>query len=299
MDESAISVPNLASTGSPAWAIQTAGLHKSYKSFKAIGGVDLEVPPGSIYGLLGPNGSGKSTLIKILVGASRPTSGSVRILGLDPVKQALALRPRIGYMPQAPALYDDLSARDNVRFFTGAHLLPDLDNKVEEAISFVALAERQRDPVYSFSGGMRQRVSLACAIAHEPEILFLDEPTAGVDPKLKESFWQHFRDLAARGVTLFISTHLMDEALLCDQLTILRSGRILITSPPRAILQRGRTVVKVWRGDQVEEFVIHHYFTELPNVLQQYGLDPDVSRIELHEDSLETVLLGMIKEDPK
>jgi ABC-2 type transport system ATP-binding protein len=299
MDQSTVSVLNPASTDSPDWAIKTSGLQKSYGSFHAIGGVDLAVPPGSIYGLLGPNGSGKSTLIKILVGASRPTSGSVRILGLDPIKRASALRPRIGYMPQSPALYDDLSARDNVRFFTGAHLLPDLDKKVEEAISFVALAERQRDPVYSFSGGMRQRVSLACAIAHEPEILFLDEPTAGVDPKLKESFWQHFRDLAARGVTLFISTHLMDEALLCDQLTILRSGRILITSPPRAILQRGRTVVKVWRGDQVAEYVIHHYFTELPKVLRQYGLDPDVSRIELHEDSLETVLLGMIEEAPK
>jgi len=277
-------------------AITTRDLRKRYGRFPALDGVSLDVPSGSIFGLLGPNGAGKSTLIKMLVGASRPSSGEVRILGLDPVKQARELRPKIGYMPQAPALYDDLSTRDNVRFFARAHGLSDLDRHVDEAIEFVDLTGRGRDPVYAFSGGMKQRASLACAIVHNPKVLFLDEPTAGVDPKLKESFWRHFRDLAARGVTLFISTHLMDEALLCDRLTVLRAGKVLVTAPPQDILQRGRTNVRIWRGEQMEQDTVRYYYTELPRVLRAYGLDPTVTRIELHADSLETVIVEMIEE---
>lgn len=277
-------------------AIITDNLGKRYGSFEALKGVAMRVEAGSIYGLLGPNGAGKTTLIRALVGASKPTSGEVRILGLDPVRQRREVRPHIGYMPQAPALYDDLSARDNVQFFGRAHALPDLDRAIDEVIEFVALADRQHDPVYTFSGGMRQRVSLACALVHRPELLLLDEPTAGVDPKLKESFWRHFRDLASRGVTLFISTHLMDEALLCDQLTVLRGGEVLITAPPQVIMQRGRTEIRLWRGNRVETETVRGYYTELPRVLQRYGLDRSVTRIELHEDSLETVIVGMIEE---
>jgi ABC-2 type transport system ATP-binding protein len=277
-------------------AISCSDLQKSYGKFEALRGVTIDVPPGAIYGLLGPNGAGKSTLIKALVGASLPTSGQVRILGLDPVRQAADLRPRIGYMPQVPALYDDLSTRDNALFFAKAYGLDDIEGAVDQAVNFVALADRQHDPVYTFSGGMRQRASLACALVHNPRVLFLDEPTAGVDPKLKEGFWKHFRELASRGVTLFISTHLMDEALLCDQLTILRDGQVLTTAPPQEILQRGHTRVLIWRGAERSSYTIRHYYTELSGVLQSFGLDPAVNRIELHEDSLETVILGMIEE---
>ena len=273
-------------------------LRKRYGRFEALRGLDLTVPRGAIYGVLGPNGAGKTTLIKALVGASQPTSGQVRVLGLDPVKQAHELRPRIGYMPQASALYDDLSARENVRFFAGAFGLAGLDRRVEETLEFVALTARQRDPVYAFSGGMKQRVSLACAIVHDPDVLFLDEPTAGVDPKLKEGFWRHFRELASRGVTLFISTHLMDEALLCDQLTVIRAGQVLITAPPDDIMQRGTTQVQIWRGEQMEAFTVRGYYAELPGVLHRFGLDPGVTRIELHEDSLERIIVEMIDEAP-
>jgi ABC-2 type transport system ATP-binding protein len=198
-------------------------------------------------------------------------------------------------MPQSPALYDDLSARDNIRFFARAHGLPDLDRKVDEAVRFIDLADRQRDPVFAFSGGMKQRVSLACAIVHEPQVLFLDEPTAGVDPKLKEGFWRHFRDLASQGITLFISTHLMDEALLCDRLTVLRQGQVLVTAPPGEIMQRGETRVEIWRDGTRDEAAIRHYYTELPKVLRRYGLDPAVKQIELHEESLETIIVEMIE----
>jgi ABC-2 type transport system ATP-binding protein len=275
-------------------AICARELRKRYGRFDALRGVTLSVPRGKIHGLLGPNGAGKSTLIKLLVGVARRTAGQVEVLGLDPIAQRNDLRPRIGYMPQAPALYEDLSARNNVRFFAQAHGLTDLDRRVEETLEFVGLAERGSDPVYSLSGGMKQRVSLACALVHQPEVLFLDEPTAGVDPRLKETFWAHFREMATRGITLIISSHLMDEARLCDELTIMREGRVLITAPPADIMQRGRTRVLIWRGETCVEEVVHHYYTELPPVLRHYGLDPSVTRLELHEDSLETIMLRLV-----
>jgi ABC-2 type transport system ATP-binding protein len=269
-------------------------LRKRYGRFDAVRGVTLSVPRGKIHGLLGPNGAGKTTLIKLLVGVARQTAGQAAVLGLDPIAQRSELRPRVGYMPQAPALYEDLSARGNVRFFAQVHGVADLERRVEETLAFVGLAERGSDPVYSFSGGMKQRVSLACALVHEPQVLFLDEPTAGVDPRLKETFWAHFREMAARGITLIISSHLMDEALLCDELTIMREGQILITAPPADIMQRGRTRVLICRGDACAEEVVHHYYTELPSVLHHYGLDPSVTRLELHEDSLETIMLRLV-----
>ena len=190
-------------------AIAVDGVRKRYGRIEALKGVSLEVGRGEIFGLLGANGAGKSTLIKILVGSSRPSAGAVEVLGLDPTRQAGALRQQIGYMPQAPALYEDLSPRDNVRFFGQAHRLEHLEERIDEVLAFTNLRDRERDPVYGFSGGMKQRVSLACALVHRPRALFLDEPTAGIDPKLREAFWQHFRDLAAGGATLLVSTHLM------------------------------------------------------------------------------------------
>jgi ABC-2 type transport system ATP-binding protein len=280
-------------------AIWVRELRKRYGRFDALRGVSLSVPQGKIHGLLGPNGAGKTTLIKLLVGVARRSGGQAAVLGLDPIAQRHELRPRIGYMPQAPALYEDLSARDNVRFFAQAHGVADLDRRVGETLKFVGLAERERDPVYGFSGGMKQRVSLACALVHDPEVLFLDEPTAGVDPRLKETFWAHFREMAARGVTLIISSHLMDEALLCDELTIMREGQVLITAPPADITQRGRTRILICRGGACAEEVVHHYYTELPPVLRRYGLDPSVTRLELHEDSLETIMLRLVDGDQR
>lgn len=201
-------------------------------------------------------------------------------------------------MPQAPALYEDLSARDNIRFFGAAHHLPNLAARLEQSLEFTNLTNRAGDPVSTFSGGMKQRVSLACALVHQPQALFLDEPTAGVDPKLKESFWQHFRQLAAQGITLFISTHLMDEALLCDQLAIMRDGLVLECDTPRNIMLRGNTVVKVWRGDILEQYEVTEYPTQLPGVLARYGLEPSITRLELEQDNLETIMLRMSNGNP-
>src|SRR4051794_31187889 len=159
-------------------AITVRDLTKRYGTIEALRGADLTVPRGSLFGLLGPNGAGKSTLIKAIVGALRPTSGEVRTLGLDPLRDRAAVRSQIGYMPQSPALYDDLSARENIAFFGAAHAGEDLAGRVDAVLAFTELTARANDAVGQFSGGMKRRISLAAALIHRPPLLILDEPTA-------------------------------------------------------------------------------------------------------------------------
>jgi ABC-2 type transport system ATP-binding protein len=266
----------------------------SERAIDALRSVTLQVGKGEIFGLLGPNGAGKTTLIRLLTGSSRPTAGAVRVLGLDPVHDSKAVRREIGYMPQAPALYEDLSARDNIRFFGRAHNLSNIDQRIDELLELSKLRSRERDPVYTFSGGMKQRVSLACALVHRPRLLLLDEPTAGVDPRLRAEFWKHFRELARSGATLLISTHQMDEALYCDRLAILCDGGLLACDTPRNLLDRGRTRIHVWRGTETVTEAPENYSESLPSLLHQYGLDPAVTRIEIERDTLEQIVLGLI-----
>ena len=278
-------------------AITISGLTKKYGQIEALCGVELNVPEGVIFGLLGANGAGKSTLIKALVGAVRPTAGTVQVLGHDPLRDQTALRPLIGYMPQGAALYEDLSARENLHFFGSAHQVVDLASKIAEALHFTELTARADDPVYGFSGGMKKRVSLACALLHQPRMLFLDEPTAAVDPHLKVRSWAMFRELAARGVTLFISTHLMDEALLCDHLAIMQRGRIIAVNTPNNILQRGHTRLSVQQAGVAQTTSIGSTPHDLAAALQRYGLAPDVECVALEADSLEMVVLNLINEE--
>ncbi|MCH7662451.1 MAG: ABC transporter ATP-binding protein [Chloroflexi bacterium] len=277
-------------------SIRADNLMKKFGSVQALKGVGLEIEQGMIYGLLGSNGAGKTTFIRLLTAAIKPSSGSLSVLGLNPQKDKRALRGKIGYMPQAPALYDDLSPVENIDFFGRAHSIENLSKRVDEVIEFVGLTWRARDPVYKFSGGMKQRVSLACALVHKPQILLLDEPTTGIDPKQREMFWKHFRELAASGITLIVSTHQMDEALYCDRLGILHEGRLLADDSPQQLLWSGQTKLKIWRGGQVEERRLSNYPEQLPTELQRYGLDNTISRIEIDEDTLETVVLRMINE---
>ncbi len=276
-------------------AIQVEGLVKKYGKFEALGGVDLTVPEGSVFGIVGPNGAGKTTLIKALVGSLRPTEGEVRVLGLDPLNNRAELRRGIGYMPQSPALYDDLSAKDNVRFFGAAHRVPELSKKVEEILAFTELSDRAKDPVHTFSGGMKRRVSLACALVHEPRMLFLDEPTAAVDPQLRNRFWRQFRELARNsGATLFISTHLMDEAMLCDRIAILRRGEIIASETPKNILENGGVRLTVEKSGGSFEKRIGGHPEDLADALHAHGLTEDVSAVSVEADSLEDVVLEII-----
>ena len=278
-------------------AIEVSGLVKKYGRFEALRGVDLSVGRGEVFGLVGPNGAGKTTLIKSLVGALRPSGGGVSVMGLSPLGDRAELRRRIGYMPQGPALYEDLSARGNVAFFGAAHRTEGLRKKVDEVLTFTELTERADDPVHTLSGGMKRRVSLACALVHDPEVIFLDEPTAAVDPQLRSRFWRTFRELAEGGTTLFISTHLMDEAVLCDRIAILRKGGVIATDRPGSIIEKGETRLVVERDGTEETETIGGHPEDLAAALRPYGLRQDITAVDVETDTLEAVVLSLIEKE--
>ena len=218
--------------------IETRELNKNFGSVRAVRDLDLIVRKGEIYGLLGPNGCGKTTLMRLLVGLAKQDAGEVFVLGRQVPDTSLLAE--IGYMTQAEALYTDLTARENVRFFAalcGRHSQAD----VNEALAVVELSDRADDVVSKLSGGLRRRVSLACSLVHRPKLLILDEPTVGVDPQLRTSFWEHFRSMTDQGVTLVISSHVMDEAERCDRLGLMRAGRMLAEGTPSELRSQGGT----------------------------------------------------------
>ncbi len=280
-------------------AVEINNLGKDYGKLRALNNINLNVPKGTIYGLVGPNGAGKTTLIKALVGALKPTRGSIKIMGFDPLRDKWHIRRQIGYMPQSPALYDDLSAKKNILFFGSAQGSTDLEQQANDIIAFAELTDRANDLVHTFSGGMKKRVSLCCALIHQPEIVFLDEPTAAIDPHLKLQSWKLFRQLADKGVTLFISTHLMEEALLCDKVAILRNGEILIVDTPQKILESGKTRLTISENGETIERIIKSTPDDLAKELQNYGLKQNVTSISLQPDNMENIVLSIINEKDK
>ncbi len=203
-------------------AVSLFNVVKSFGSLRALDGVSLGVKEGEIYGLLGPNGSGKTTLIRMLVGLVIPDSGTVTVLGQ--AMPDLGVLGRIGYMTQAAALYPDLSVKENVEFFA---TINGAEANVRDSLELVELWERRASVVGTLSGGMRQRVSLACSLVHRPALLLLDEPTVGVDPQLRIQFWDHFREITKSGTSIVVSSHVMDEAERCDRLGLMRLGHLL------------------------------------------------------------------------
>ncbi len=277
-------------------AIKISGLYKAYGDISALAGASLLVGAGEIFGLVGPNGAGKTTLIKAICGVLKPDRGAVTILGLDAGSERYAVRRRLGYMPQEPALYEDLSPRENLAFFGSGYRTAGLEKRIRDSLEFVGLWQRRDDPLHTFSGGMRQRASLACALLRDPQLLILDEPTAGVDPTLKQAFWEHFRELKQRGITIFLTTNMMDEALHCDRVAVIRSGRVLVTEAPDAIRSRGRARITIeLAGGGLREADVSGYEEELPRLLLSYGLSDKVRRVSIHRPSLEDVVLSMIQ----
>ena len=219
-----------------AYAIETHQVKRTFGDFEAVCGIDLRIRPGETYGLLGPNGAGKTTLIRMLVGLLRPTAGRVFVLGCAmPDKSVLA---NVGYMTQAKAIYTDLTVRQNVRFFSAMAGLRD-ERRVAAVMDLVNLTDWADSPVRHLSGGMQQRASLACALVHQPRVLLLDEPTVGVDPQLRVQFWDYFGQLNADGVTIVISSHVMDEAERCNRLGFIRSGKLLAEGSPDELRSMG------------------------------------------------------------
>jgi ABC-2 type transport system ATP-binding protein len=215
---------------SEAYAVDVDNIVKSFGPQKALDGLSLRVKTGEIYGLLGPNGSGKTTLIRAIVGLVAPDSGSVTVLGRRIPN--LDILSHVGYMTQQAALYPDLSVEENLQFFAA---ISGADGNVTEALKTVELDERRKSVVSTLSGGMRQRCSLACALVHRPRLLLLDEPTVGVDPQLRVQFWEHFREMAAAGTTILVSSHVMDEAERCQRLGLIRNGKLLTEGTPAEV----------------------------------------------------------------
>jgi ABC-2 type transport system ATP-binding protein len=212
--------------------IEIHQLTKTFGKFTAVDKLDLTVFEGEIYGLIGPNGSGKTTIIKMLTSLLRPTSGTARIFGNDiPCK---SLMNQIGYMPQDTAIYTDNTVHENLCFFGGIYgMTPEqLKKREEEMLSFVDLQNWRDALVSTLSGGMKHRVSLACALIHEPRLLLLDEPTVGVDPELRATFWGYFEAMIQKGITVIITTHYMDEADHCSRVGLLRQGTLIAEGTP-------------------------------------------------------------------
>jgi len=215
-------------------AISVAGLRVVRGGTVVIPGLDMEVSGGRVTGLLGPSGSGKTTLLRAIVGVQIVAAGTVRVLGL--AAGTPALRRRVGYVTQAPSVYADLSVRENLRYF--GKIAGAASTRVDEVIELVALGAVAERTVGRLSEGQRSRVSLATALLGQPEVLVLDEPTVGLDPVLRRDLWDAFQEIAARGATLLVSSHVMDEAARCDHLLLLREGRILASEPPGRLLER-------------------------------------------------------------
>jgi ABC-2 type transport system ATP-binding protein len=278
-------------------AVRLQGITKRYGRVTALDGVDLTIPAGSVYGVVGPNGAGKTTLMRLLVGALAPDEGDIEVLGADLRRERRRVRSQIGYMPQAPVLYEDLTAAENVAFFARGHLLDDVGDAVRRSLEFTDLVDRADDLVCTLSGGMRQRVSLAATLVHQPRVLLLDEPTAGVDPELRHSFWERFRDLTTHGATLLISTHQMDEVVHCDRVAILRAGTVLTEETPQRILTEGRATVTIWTGETPHRHEVADYPGEVPRLLRRWQLDPAVTRIEIEGQTLEDAVLALIEDE--
>ena len=217
-------------------AVEVREVRKRFGEIEALAGISLSVQAGEIYGLLGPNGAGKTTLIRAIVGLVRADGGEVRVLGS--VMPDRATLGRIGYMTQAAALYADLTAEENARFFAAVQGTGDRRG-VEAALRFVELWERRSSITGTLSGGMRTRLSLACALVHRPDLLLLDEPTVGVDPQLRVQLWDGLRRMAAEGTTIIVSSHVMDEAERTDRLGLVQGGRLLAENTVAELLALG------------------------------------------------------------
>ncbi len=218
-------------------AIDVKGLCKAYGGRRVVDQVDLQVAMGRIVGFLGPNGSGKTTSLRMLCGLLTPDAGEGQVLGLDFRRQGPAIKRQVGYMTQKFGLYEDLSIRENLDFIARLFSMPNRREAVDGALQRLGLTTRAKQLAGSLSGGWKQRLALAACLLHQPRLLLLDEPTAGVDPKARREFWDQIHQLAQEGITVLVSTHYMDEAERCDELVYIAYGHVLARGTATAIVQ--------------------------------------------------------------
>src|SRR5512143_1494264 len=217
--------------------LEVHGLTKKFGNFTAVDHVSFTVEPGEVLGYLGPNGSGKTTTIRMLCGLLTPTEGTANIMGIDVFKNPERVKPLIGYMSQKFSLYDDLTVLENLQFYAGVYEIPLAEEKqrIAEILHLAGLEQRTSSPTLELSGGWRQRLALGCAILHRPKLIFLDEPTSGVDPVARREFWDLIYEMAAQGTTIFITTHYMDEAEHCNRVAFMYRSKLMALDTPAAL----------------------------------------------------------------
>lgn len=230
-------------------AVELDGATKRFKELVAVNDLSLRVERGEIFGLLGPNGSGKTTTLNMILGLSAPTSGRISVLGHEMPRDLKAVRRRLGTVPQETAIYAELSAEANLRFHADLFDVPrrEVDSRIDEMLQLVQLADRRSSAAGTFSGGMKRRLALARALLHKPDLLFLDEPTLGVDVHSRRALWDHVLDLKANGKTLLLTTNYLEEAnTLCDRIAIIDRGRLVVVDKPANLRRRfGDTVIEM------------------------------------------------------
>lgn len=258
-------------------AIQVENLTRRFGDFVAVDAISFAVETGEIVGYLGPNGSGKTTTIRMLLGLLKPSGGRATVLGFDAFRQSEQVRARVGYMSQKFALYDDLTVRENLKFYGGVYGIRDR-KQIEATLDQVGLVGHAAKLARSLSAGWRQRLALAIALVHRPKLLFLDEPTSGVDPTARRAFWDLIYTLAAGGVTVFVTTHYMDEAEFCGRVGIMRAGKLLALDTP------GRLKIAAIPGD-----VWELYAEPLEPALEACSRNPVILRVGLAGDHLRLI----------
>ena len=231
-------------------AVQTSNLAKSFGKIQAVTGLDLAVPRGEMFSLVGPDGAGKTTTLRMLCGLLPPTSGTARVLGYDLAGQSDKIKRSIGYLPQKFSLYGDLTIEENIEFFAEIHRVDRFGARRDELLDFTRLTPFRKRLADRLSGGMRQKLALVCTLIHTPRLLFLDEPTTGVDPVSRRDFWKILSDLLKTGITILMTTPYLDEAERCSRVGLMNGGRLMTAAPPAEVkaLMRG-TVVEIVCGD--------------------------------------------------
>jgi ABC-2 type transport system ATP-binding protein len=275
-------------------AIVVRNLTKVFGTFTAVDGVSFEVSKGEIFGFLGPNGAGKSTTIRMLNGLLLPTSGEGTVAGFDIISQQNEIKQHLGYMSQRFSLYEDLTVEENLAFFGGVYGLSNdrLKERSHEVLTMVGLKDRRRDLTRLLPLGLKQRLALASAVLHEPPILFLDEATSGVDPISRRTFWDMIYDMAARGVTILVTTHYMDEAEFCDRLVLIFQGRVIAQGTPRELREAVPEQIIAVYPDRLDDAL--EAIKPLPMVAEAAvfgaGLHVAVSRAEEAEPAIKEAL---------
>lgn len=273
--------------------VEISGLVKRYGELEAVKGLDLAIREREIFGLLGPNGAGKTTVISMLACLAVPTRGTATIAGLDVVKQAGAVKKRIGLVPQDLALYPTLSARDNLVFFGRIYGLggKELEKRVDWALDLVGLVDRARDAIQTYSGGMKRRINIAVGLLHKPDILFLDEPTVGVDPQSRNHIFENVQRLNETGMTILYTTHYMEEAeRLCHRVAIMDEGQLVALNTPQALLESlGGGMVHIGLASRVDELC--REAQALPAIRSARRID---GKLEVETDRAQTALISLL-----